>query len=374
MTSRLHSFVATNPCHVYDLALALFQVGSLGTYYSGYPGWRLRPPDGFPLRTCSGRTLVTYLMQRLPERVRIRDDLMFRWQDRGFDAGVAHMLQEDGFLHGIPGQCERSFERARELGLQTVLNHAMGPLQQQRRLVATEYARLGKRLEEAQPLPQAYLDRLEREMKLAQWHCVASTVVRDQLIQDGVESTRIWVVPYGADEQVFAKRRQTPDGPFRLCFAGRQSLRKGIHYLLQAMERISGADWELHCFGMPYEETQEDFRSYRGKARVIQRGSLSQGRFAEALREMHLLVLPSVEEAFGLVIVQALQCGVPCVVSDRVGAKDLLREGKTGSIVAFGDVEGFARAFSNWEQNRITVEDRFPWSKSAEALLEAAAS
>jgi len=372
MTIRLHSFAATNPCHVYDLALALFAEDALGTYYSGYPGWRLKPPAGFPLVTHSGRTLVTYLMQRFPEWLRIRDDVMFRWQDRGFDRGIARRLRPEGFLHGIPGQCEAIFTQARSTGLETVLNHAQGPLKQQRERVAAEYARLGKRLEDAQPLAGDYVSQLEAEIELADWHCVASSVVREQLIREGIPAHRIWVVPYGADDRLFAKRAKTPGGPFRVCFAGRQSLRKGIHYLLKALEQVSVDKWEFHCFGMPYEETGEDFRAYRGKARIIQRGSLSQSRFAEALKEMHVLVLPSVEEAFGLVIVQALQCGVPCVVSDRVGARDLLREGETGSIIPFGDVDGFARALLHWERNRITVKDRFPWAASARKLLSCA--
>lgn len=368
-----HSFAATNPCHVYDLALALHELGGLGCYYSGYPRWRLRPPEGFPLRVRSARTLVTYAMQRWPERWRIRDDRMFRWQDAGFDAAVARLLEGEGSIHGLPGQCLRIFEKARAIGMRPILNHAQGPLHQQRALVAHEYARHGRDLAAEQPLPPAYEERLRREMELAGGHCVASTVVRDQLITEGVPAEAIRVVPYGADERLFPKRAATPGGPFRLCFAGRQSLRKGIHYLLKALEAVDSTDWELHCFGMEFAETASDFAAYRGRARVIQRGSLPQAELARAFHEMHLLVLPSVEEAFGLVVVQALQAGVPCLLSDRVGAGDLVREGQTGSIVPFGDVAAMAAALQHWEAHRITVPDTFPWSACARQLLDAGA-
>jgi glycosyltransferase involved in cell wall biosynthesis len=84
---------------------------------------------------------------------------------------------------------------------------------------------------------------------------------------------------------------------------------------------------------------------------------------------MHALVLPSAEEAFGLVVVQALQCGVPCLVSDRVGAKDLIRPGQTGDIFPFGDVDSLGDLLIKWEQNRVQVDDRFPRSASAERLV-----
>jgi glycosyltransferase involved in cell wall biosynthesis len=367
--TRTHSFAATNPCHVYDLALALWEREALGWYYSGYPRWRLKPPAGFPLRSRSWRTVLTYAMQRWPERFRIADDRMFRWQDAGFDRAVAKILAGQGTIHGLPGQCERIFERAREIGMITVLNHASGPVEQQRKLIRPEYRRAGLDLEALAPLPDAYRRRIRREHELAQYHCVASTVVRDQLVADGISPDRIWVVPYGADPQLFPKREATPGGPFRICFAGRQSLRKGIYYLLSALEEVDSDGWELHCFGMEFSETIPDFKAYGGGAKIIQRGSLSQPELARALREMHALVLPSAEEAFGLVVVQALEVGVPCVVSDRVGAKDLIREGQTGSIVPFGDAAALGAALKTWEANRITVPDHFPWAACAEKLV-----
>lgn len=364
-----HSFSATNPCHVYDMALALWDKKALGFYYSGYPRWRLRPPEGFPMRTKAFRTLVTYGMQRLPEWARVDDNRMFRWQDAGFDHAVSGILTGEGFIHGIPGQCLETFRRARDIGLRTVLNHASGPVDQQRAMIAPEYRRVGLDLDALAPLPPSYEERLQEERRLAEIHCVASTVVRDQLIADGVESGKIWVVPYGADGELFPKREKVPGGNFKICFAGRQSLRKGIHYLLKALESVDSSGWELHCFGMEFRETAKDFESFTGGAKVIQRGSLSQSELAEAFREMDVLVLPSAEEAFGLVVVQALESGIPCIVSDRVGAKDLIREGETGSVIPFADHEVLAQALLDWQGKRLTVEDHFPWAACAEKLL-----
>jgi hypothetical protein len=138
-----HSFAATNPCHVYDLALALFEKEALGTYYSGYPNWRLKAPAGFPIRVRSGRTVLTYGLQRFPEWLRPDDDHMFRWQDSGFDKAVSCILEGSGFIHGLPGQCLEIFREASGRGFIPVLNHASGPLHQQRALIAPEYERAG---------------------------------------------------------------------------------------------------------------------------------------------------------------------------------------------------------------------------------------
>lgn len=56
-----------------------------------------------------------------------------------------------------------------------------------------------------------------------------------------------------------------------------------------------------------------------------------------------LMVLPSEYEPFGVVVNEAMLCGCPVVVSDRVGAGyDLVRTGENGFVVSFGDVSSLA--------------------------------
>ena len=66
-----------------------------------------------------------------------------------------------------------------------------------------------------------------------------------------------------------------------------------------------------------------------------------------------MLVLPSDYEPFGLVVNEAMICGCPAVVSDRVGAKyDLVREGVTGSVYPCGEVEALANTIRSLLSNR----------------------
>ncbi len=367
------SFAATNPCHVYDLAVALRTLGVGGMYYSGYPRWRLRPPQGFAMRAASFRTLVTYGLQRIPERWRPPNSRLFQWQDTGFDRRVAGMLEPADFIHGLPGQCLRIFERARRLGVRTVLNHASGPLRQQLALIAPEYARAGLASPLREDRSAALLRRIDAEMELADFHCVASTVVREQLLREGVAEDRIWVVPYGADPARFPKSGRIPAGPFRICFAGQLSIRKGIHYLLKALEAVGRRDWEACFYGPPMAETEGDFSAYGGAVPLRRMGAVSQAELGRAFAEASLLVLPSAEEAFGLVVVQALEAGVPCVVSDRVGAKDLVRHRENGSVVPFGDVGALVGELLWWAQNPRRVPDHYGWDPCAAALKRVSA-
>jgi glycosyltransferase involved in cell wall biosynthesis len=78
-----------------------------------------------------------------------------------------------------------------------------------------------------------------------------------------------------------------------------------------------------------------------------------------------LLVLPSDYEPFGLVVNEAMLCGCPVVVSDRVGARyDLVREGETGSVFPCGDVEALARIL------RLLLSDRSQLDRMGAAAKE----
>jgi glycosyltransferase involved in cell wall biosynthesis len=79
-----------------------------------------------------------------------------------------------------------------------------------------------------------------------------------------------------------------------------------------------------------------------GSAGVTVLGPLPQAELAARFRTADCLVLPSRHESFGMVVPEALATGLPVLVSDRVGAKDLVTEGKTGWIVPAGDVSCLA--------------------------------
>jgi glycosyltransferase involved in cell wall biosynthesis len=72
-------------------------------------------------------------------------------------------------------------------------------------------------------------------------------------------------------------------------------------------------------------------------------GFVNQSQLPSVYRAADLFVLPSLFEPFGLVVNEAMLCGLPVAVSDRVGAKyDLVRPDENGYVFPAGDVEALA--------------------------------
>lgn len=367
------SFSATNPCHLWPTALAVAAEGSLGHYYSGYPAWKLGASHAAQLRCHSLRTNIVYgLLKYAPARLRPSSRRLFLWQDHGFDRWVGRHLEPCDFIQAMPGQARETFRAARKKGIRTVLNHATGPIRDWVEIMRPEYERIGRRLEELCPYDDAYFTREDEEYTLTDYHCVASTVVRDQLIARGIARERIWLAPYGADTgtPVFTREPAAPaDGKFRILFAGQIGLRKGIRTLLAALTAAERPDWQVDFVGAKLDESDRDFAAYKGATPLHFHGAISQSLLAEWMRKSSVLVLPSLEEGFGLVIPQALNCGCPCVVSDRVGGKDLLRHRENGSVFPVSDAAALAVELTWWSTNPKRTQENFTWTPGARTLI-----
>ena len=366
------SLAATNPCHVFPLAVELARTGALGCYYSGYPAWKLGE-DARPLaiRAHSLRTNVVYgLLKYAPEKLRPSSRRLFLWQDRGFDQWTGAHLEPCDFIHGLPGQCLHTFRAARRLGIRTVLNHATGPVREWVRIMDPEYTRVGLKLADVCPYDADYFDREDEEYALADFHCAASTVVRAQLVAHGIPRERIWLVPYGADGRIFHPEANA-ESPreFRIVFAGQVGLRKGVKTLLDALTLAGRVEWRVDFFGAVLGEAQPDLDGYRGKSPLTFHGAVPQATLAEVFRAGSVLVLPSLEEGFGLVVPQALNCGLPAIVSDCVGGKDLVRHRETGSVFPARDAAALAAELTWWADHPRRITAGFGWNEPAQTLI-----
>jgi glycosyltransferase involved in cell wall biosynthesis len=156
---------------------------------------------------------------------------------------------------------------------------------------------------------------------------------------------------------------------FRILFAGQISRRKGIRTLLDALTLANSPHWKMEFIGAQSPETAKDIAAYRGATPLIFHGTMPQELLARAMRDSSVLVLPSLEEGFGLVIPQALNCGCPCIVSERVGGRDFLRHRENGSIFPVGDAQALAAELGWWETHPARPKDNFTWTEGARTLI-----
>jgi glycosyltransferase involved in cell wall biosynthesis len=101
----------------------------------------------------------------------------------------------------------------------------------------------------------------------------------------------------------------------------------------------------------PLRKSCEDFvRSHRSPVSFA--GFVNQSRIVQAYASSDVLVLPSAEETWGLVVNEAMACGRPCIVSDRVGCgPDLVLPEETGLVFPHGNVPALTASMVSLSRN-----------------------
>ncbi len=118
--------------------------------------------------------------------------------------------------------------------------------------------------------------------------------------------------------------------------------------LAEALGRLTHLPWRLLLVGdgpaRGAVEAAFDAALGACKDRVRYLGTLPQTAVAEPLAAADLFAWPSINEAYGMALLEAQACGLAVVSGDRPGVAAILRDGETGLLAPAGDVEAFAVA------------------------------
>ena len=150
----------------------------------------------------------------------------------------------------------------------------------------------------------------------------------------------------GESRPVMRRWLGASDADFLIVFAGKFTALKRASDLVAAAAHM-GPNVTLAMVGNGplMEETRA--AAQRLGIRATWCGFVNQSTMPAVLAAADCLALPSESETWGFVVSEALACGTPCVVSDRVGcAPDLIHDGVSGVVHETGDVDSLVRALS----------------------------
>ncbi len=271
---------------------------------------------------------------------------------RHFDRAVARRLAQlrPRAVYAYEGGALQTFREARRLGILTLYEQPscywywVRDLLRQEAERNPEYASLLPNLVDS----QQHLEWKDRELALADHVIVASRHVRGTLAP-AVPDRKIRVVPYGSPP-VRPRQLSSADRsrPLRVLFVGQLVQHKGIGYLLDAVAQL-GSQVELTLVGKrfrPHPRVDEACRRWRWFP------TLPHNDVMNLMMQSDVLALPSLGEGFGLVVTEALACGLPVIVTPSVGAGDLIRDGREGFVVPVCSASAIAERLLGLHRDR----------------------
>lgn len=221
-----------------------------------------------------------------------------------------------------------------------------------------------------------------------------SSLAASHLKRWGAEERDIFLLPNLPDVAGIAAatashrdHRSAPPTALRFIYVGRLVNQKGLHDLLTAFRdaRTSHAA-ELHIYGEGTLESEIRARCRDEQiASVYLHGYLGQDRLPAVLAEADCLVLPSHDEPFGVVVMEALAGGVPVIISDRVGSgPDHVASPFNGFVFPAGDVLALRRMIEDlsarpdrlraMKKNAEESVKRWTYDRGVSVFLEAVSS
>jgi glycosyltransferase involved in cell wall biosynthesis len=255
-----------------------------------------------------------------------------------FDADAARRLGGAEHLIAFNGQALAQLRAARRARWQSVsLMSANSHL----RHVARQHARAHRQY----PLERSWSTRLVKrnlaEYARADRIWVATRYAWQSFVEAGISEERLALFPLTPAAR-YRPGDERGGATFDVVYVGSLTVAKGVPLLIDAVRGLDHPDLRLVLVGG---------WGTRGMRRFVQQACAEDPRIQVCpgdplphLRHAALCVHPAYEDGFAYAPAEALACGVPVVVSQDTGMKELIDSGRGGAIVPTGDLGALREA------------------------------
>jgi glycosyltransferase involved in cell wall biosynthesis len=257
------------------------------------------------------------------------------WRTRvDFDDYAARELPRADHLMAFNRQAQAQFRMARQMGYRSASLVTGSPhVLRVARAHALAYDRY--------PLERSFgtyvVERYLAEYDEADRIYVASRYTWESFIEQGIPERSLSLFPLIPDARFQPAGTPRRTSTFNIVYAGSLSVAKGVPLLIDAVRRLPHSDLRLLLIGNWKTRGMRRFVSEAVAADP--RIEVCPGDPLPRLHEASLCVHPTYEDGFAYSPAEAMACGVPVIVTEDTGMKDLIEPGRTGVIIPTGDLD-----------------------------------
>jgi starch synthase len=194
----------------------------------------------------------------------------------------------------------------------------------------------------------APLEQKRKEIELADLVLVASRYV-EATVREFYPHKDIARAPYGVDVEFWAPAAtHKAPGPLRFIYAGSVSVRKGMALLIEAWSKAGLRDAELTLVGS-WGLAGSKLRSLPAGIEWVP--PCSSEALRDRYRKSHVFVFPSYSDGFGLVLLEAMACGLPAIASEASIGPEIITPG-CGFVTPTGDLDRLVELLRWFDSHR----------------------
>lgn len=197
----------------------------------------------------------------------------------------------------------------------------------------------------------------EDEFLYADKIMLLSNAAKKSFLARGYPEDKLLVNPCGVDTGNFYKTDIVKD-KFTIIFVAGKSPRKGLHYLLRAFNELDLDESELLIVGSkPSNKYYEKLLKKQYTDKIKDVGVVAYDELKHLYSRSSVFVLPSIADGFGLVVTQAMACGCVPIVTDNVGAADVIEDEVTGFKIPIRNIDALKNKIKYLYDNPIQLKN-----------------
>lgn len=172
----------------------------------------------------------------------------------------------------------------------------------------------------------------------------------------GFDKSKVRIAPLIGKNKIHNLKIKKIDETDQVTFAfiGENLLRKGLIYLLEAWKKLDKNHHKL----IIRSNSLDIHNNSKIKNLLDQKGIIIKEYYKDIndfYSEADILCLPSIDEGFGMVVLEAMSNGVPSIISKNVGASDLISNKENGIIVNTGNTDDIYQAMNYFINNKAEI-------------------
>jgi len=299
---------------------------------------------------------------RLPIKRKRR--LHREWLFRLYDRLVCRFFQNYDLVIGWSQVSLYTMKKLKRNGGQFILEHPMVHASYWNRVIKEEYKKYGKINNTKSIRSVAMVKRMKKEYVLADKINLLSTFAKNTFLSENLPVEKLMVTPLGTDINIISLHQENiTTNKFIVLCVGRLELLKGVQYLLEAFRELNLPDAELWLVGAIQEEFKPILKEYKGFFHFL--GEKNKQELWTLYLRADVVVFPSLLDAFGLVIIEAMMAGTPVIATRTSAAEDLIKNERSGAIVPPADATAIKDAILRYYDTREKLKNKSASSKLA---------
>lgn len=355
--------------HAFRLAEQLHRYNKLNYFITSYPYsiFQYYRPEYIP--RSKFKTIPTILIREFVNRSQLPIDISKELNEL-FDFISSYRIGDPDVLVGWPGFVYRTLSRSKSNSITTVVDadHISYPpevrddsefyslsmpsstdnLVLQKQILDEEYKKYDIK---KTPVNTKVVKKELREYLAADYIVVPTQYVYDTMVNLGLDESKLRKIPFGVDTELFRPNptKQGNEEKLKILFAGQITLRKGVQYLLKAVDELGYEDLELRLVGNVREDIKPLLNKYEGAFNLINHKPHKE--LSSVYSESDVFVFPSLLEGFGMVVSEAMACGLPVITTKHTGGVELITPQENGFLTDIRDVDALKNHIKYFYEN-----------------------